>query len=703
MGCVRHDLGHERGRVRPPEPRRESARYVRYLRSVQTIFAAGVTAAAEDGTLTRSELEQAWATATTGAEAFLRNVSARVTADDAAFWRRLAKGRAIPRALGAPHTRATWVRENLALIADVGAKQIDELLAAQRAAPERTDARDPKQVDAKRKANVGLIGGTTPKQRSELTSLFRAAQATGQRHETLIESVQRITGAGEKRARLIARDQTVKHNAAVRQETARSLGVTRYVWRSSGDEAVRLFHKKLNGETFSYADPPVTDAYGHRNNPGEDYNCRCVDEPVIDLFAGLGGPDLSGSLRAQGKLGPKAKPGKTPAKPKPIAKPVAPKPVPKPVPKPQPDPRIEAERVAKLEAERLTKLEAERVAKLEAERLTKLEAERLTKLEAERIAKLEAERIAKLEAERIAKLEAERLVKEKAKPKKETAREARQRKIREINERYQREAEEAARKRRERAAKFERAQEERLARAREAGAKYQHPIRERAQALATAAADLKQPANQASIRDAMRKQVAAALPEARSRDIEMGTLGRDVIYDKPDAVLGAHHDWTGEVAIGSAIQPGLAQAMQELAAGIPVSKAGRDAVHVMLHEELHGHSRLMKNPYAYRDVGKVLEEVGTELHARKLAEELLGVPATEGAYFEYIAQVTDAIGAIEGRDTLDVIRDAHKANSLVDGPGFDSAEAMLNGFVRQLPVSAARRAEIRAKLAVLKP
>jgi SPP1 gp7 family putative phage head morphogenesis protein len=135
--------------------------------------------------------------------------------------------------------------------------------------------------------------------------MFRSAQKVGERHETLVERVQKITGAGHKRAKLIARDQTVKHNAVIRQETARGLGITQYIWRTSGDEAVRPYHKKLNGTTQSYADPPVTDAYGHRNNAGEDYNCRCVDEPVVDLFAGLGGPDLSGSLRAQGKLGAK--------------------------------------------------------------------------------------------------------------------------------------------------------------------------------------------------------------------------------------------------------------------------------------------------------------------------------------------------------------------------------------------------------------
>ncbi len=276
------------------------------MRSAQTLFAQQAELAASDGVLTRAELEQAWTQATLGAERLLASIAAGIARDDQMYWRKLAKGRAVPQALNHPEQRKTWIRANLALIADVGAKQIEELLSAR--TDEREDAkRSPARINEARKANVALIGGTNLKQHLQLVNLFKGSQAKGERHETLVERVQSITGAGAKRAKLIARDQTVKHNAAVRQETARSLGITHYVWRSSGDEAVRPYHKRLNGKRFAYADPPVTDAYGHTNNPGHDYNCRCVDEAEVDLFAGLDGPDTSGSLRAQGKLGPRTK------------------------------------------------------------------------------------------------------------------------------------------------------------------------------------------------------------------------------------------------------------------------------------------------------------------------------------------------------------------------------------------------------------
>lgn len=273
---------------RPAEPRREMGRFAAYARAVMTLFEQAVIIAAQDGSLTRAELEQAWAHSTQNAEPLLRSIAVNVERDNAVYFRKLV-GRALPR-VDVRHTQRAWVTAALQLLADVGKKQIDELLAARADSSQREDAitRAAKaRIAEARKANVTLIGGTDLKQHVQLIELFQGAQSTGARHETLVDKVRAITGAGLKRAKLIARDQTVKYNATVRQEQARSLGIKFYIWRCTDDRDVRPYHKKLNGRKFAYDDPPVTDAYGHRHNPGEDYSCRCVDEPVIDLFAGL--------------------------------------------------------------------------------------------------------------------------------------------------------------------------------------------------------------------------------------------------------------------------------------------------------------------------------------------------------------------------------------------------------------------------------
>lgn len=186
------------------------------------------------------------------------------------------------------YARGVWISENVQLWNKLGGELADRLLEVLRAV--RVDAKPAsitRAVNAARKQNVGLVSGLDVKQTLELGKLLKAGQEQGVRHETLIESVQSVTGFGESRARLIARDQTVKHNAAVVEAQARAAGITRYRWVTVKDEAVRTMHKALDGQTFSFGEPPITNKQGDRNNPGEDYQCRCQAMIVIDLFAGL--------------------------------------------------------------------------------------------------------------------------------------------------------------------------------------------------------------------------------------------------------------------------------------------------------------------------------------------------------------------------------------------------------------------------------
>ena len=55
-----------------------------------------------------------------------------------------------------------------------------------------------------------------------------------------------------------------------------SIGVTDYVWSTSGDERVRPEHAARNGKVYKWSEPP---AGGH---PGEDIQCRCRAIPVLD-------------------------------------------------------------------------------------------------------------------------------------------------------------------------------------------------------------------------------------------------------------------------------------------------------------------------------------------------------------------------------------------------------------------------------------
>ena len=50
----------------------------------------------------------------------------------------------------------------------------------------------------------------------------------------------------------------------------------------SPNHPVREMHKALAGKVFSWDDPPITNEKGDRNNPGQDYGCRCYARPIVE-------------------------------------------------------------------------------------------------------------------------------------------------------------------------------------------------------------------------------------------------------------------------------------------------------------------------------------------------------------------------------------------------------------------------------------
>lgn len=85
-------------------------------------------------------------------------------------------------------------------------------------------------------------------------------------------------GFPQRRAKLIARDQTAKLASDLNEIRQRNAGIEKYDWSTSKDEPVRPTHRANEGKTFRWdTPPPVT---GH---PGHDVLCRCVALAVIEL------------------------------------------------------------------------------------------------------------------------------------------------------------------------------------------------------------------------------------------------------------------------------------------------------------------------------------------------------------------------------------------------------------------------------------
>ena len=134
--------------------------------------------------------------------------------------------------------------------------------------------------------NVDLIesgimaSSASPKLRpsllADVENLVIDAHRRGLRVEVLKKQLIERYEVSNSRASLIARDQVLKLNGQITKQRQTAAGITQYRWSTSKDEKVRPEHEALEGEIFSWSNPPPP---GH---PGEDFQCRCVAIPIIE-------------------------------------------------------------------------------------------------------------------------------------------------------------------------------------------------------------------------------------------------------------------------------------------------------------------------------------------------------------------------------------------------------------------------------------
>ncbi|MCQ9122762.1 phage minor head protein [Rodentibacter caecimuris] len=125
--------------------------------------------------------------------------------------------------------------------------------------------------------NVSLISNLQADYLNKINNAVTQSVLSGGDIKDLAAQIKEIAKVSEKRAALIARDQTSKFNAALTQARHEDLGVKKYMWSTAGDERVRDNHAEKDGQIFEYANPP--EDTGH---PGHDINCRCVQIAVFD-------------------------------------------------------------------------------------------------------------------------------------------------------------------------------------------------------------------------------------------------------------------------------------------------------------------------------------------------------------------------------------------------------------------------------------
>jgi SPP1 gp7 family putative phage head morphogenesis protein len=116
----------------------------------------------------------------------------------------------------------------------------------------------------------------------KLRQQVQANTFAGRRSVDLLKMLKDNYGVSQRKAKFLARQETSLLLSKFRETRYRDAGAKRYKWSTSHDERVRKDHDDLHNKIYSWDMPPVTNRRtGARNNPGEDFGCRCT---AIALF-----------------------------------------------------------------------------------------------------------------------------------------------------------------------------------------------------------------------------------------------------------------------------------------------------------------------------------------------------------------------------------------------------------------------------------
>lgn len=131
---------------------------------------------------------------------------------------------------------------------------------------------------------VGLIQSIPRKAAERVHNLVTEGLVDSRRADEIAEAIRASGHVAKSRATLIARTEVSRAAASFTQARAMYAGSTGYIWRTSGDGAVRPTHKAQNGHFIPWDQPPKTDPGLDPYHAGCGPNCRCYPDPVLPDF-----------------------------------------------------------------------------------------------------------------------------------------------------------------------------------------------------------------------------------------------------------------------------------------------------------------------------------------------------------------------------------------------------------------------------------
>lgn len=128
--------------------------------------------------------------------------------------------------------------------------------------------------------NVSLIKSIPAQYFTEVEGIVMRSYTEGRDLETITKELKKRYGITQRRAELIARDQSNKLNATVVRTRRLELGLTKAVWmHSGGGKEPRKSHVAFSGKEFDVDKGAYID--GEYILPGQLINCRCVSKTVL--------------------------------------------------------------------------------------------------------------------------------------------------------------------------------------------------------------------------------------------------------------------------------------------------------------------------------------------------------------------------------------------------------------------------------------
>jgi SPP1 gp7 family putative phage head morphogenesis protein len=135
--------------------------------------------------------------------------------------------------------------------------------------------------------NVNLIKSIASEHLTRVTGVVLRGIESGHDLGRMTEEMEQSFGVTERRAAIIARDQTNKATQNLSRQRLMDYGVTKGKWQhSSAGNTYRESHVEMDGEIYDLDEGCYDPDYGDYIQPAELVNCHCFCVPVIDFGNG---------------------------------------------------------------------------------------------------------------------------------------------------------------------------------------------------------------------------------------------------------------------------------------------------------------------------------------------------------------------------------------------------------------------------------